>query len=537
MICKNCGTPATFDQPTPPSPTPHLYRKIQAPDQSEGISLRKALRDVESDLREIDNDITRVQAVLEELHRKREARHRFTIEHDAFLAPVRRLPPEILAKIFVICMPSYGSPSFNPQCSPFLFGQVCIGWRQVALLTQTLWSSITVNPYWPSHKMAALWVSRAMSAPLEIRLNSTGLPRAGAIQPAISVLALYCDRWKDLDLRIEEKMVLRLNLIRHRLPWLETLRIQNPKASQPWCRSQELNIFELAPRLRNLSLGIGISHTSVKIPWHQLTELKVHVTDIIECMSILRLVPNVVKCTMYALSRFPTTLISPENMPILTLSHLHSLGILRLAPPEDILRHLYLPIIDALHIENERTDSLLSRESFTSFLSGSSRTLRKLEIGCLNGRDSAHIAQCLRATPSLTELTLRGSGFWVTTDLLRLLTRLPDVDALVPDLEALEISDRSIPFDECVRMIESRWSVATGAQVKKLSIKMVMEEDWRADVADLKPLLKCRQEGMMVSVLNEWNKDLLTYVTPCALHSRSSLSNGVHPDLILRRPG
>jgi hypothetical protein len=163
-------------------------------------------------------------------------------------------------------MPNYGNSSFNPYCPPFLLGQVCISWSQVALSTQALWSSITVNPHWPSHKMANLWISRAISAPLTIRLDSTGPSREGAIQPAIAVLAQYCDRWKNLDLRIEEKMVSRLNSIRHRLPWLETLRIQNPRESQLWCQSQELNIFELAPRLHNLSLACGISYTGVKIP-------------------------------------------------------------------------------------------------------------------------------------------------------------------------------------------------------------------------------------------------------------------------------
>src|ERR1700734_1333979 len=101
------------------------------------------------------------------------------------------------------------------------------------------------------------------------------------------------------------------------------------------------------------------------------------------------------------------------------------------------------------------------------------------------------------------------SHFPVTTDLLHLLTCLPEIAVLVPDLEVLEISDRSIPFYECVRMIESRWWVATGAQLKKLYIEMVGGEDWQADVANLKPNLKCRQEGMMISVFTKCNRDLL----------------------------
>ena len=138
-----------------------------------------------------------------------------------------------------------------------------------------------------------------------------------------------------------------------------------------------------------------------------------------------------------------------------------------------------------------------------SLLSCSSRTLRRLEIDCLHSwEDSARIAHCLRATPLLTELCLRGrgSGSWLTTDLLRLLTRQPNVDVLVPDLEVLELSDQSIPCYDCMGMIESRWWVAAGAHLKRVHIKMVRREDWLIDAEILKRLLKCRQEGMVISI-------------------------------------
>jgi hypothetical protein len=49
-------------------------------------------------------------------------------------------------------------------------------------------------------------------------------------------------------------------------------------------------------------------------------------------------------------------------------------------------------------------------------------------------------------------------------------------------------------------MIESRWRVATGAQLKRLHIEMVRAEDWQMDVANLKPVLKYREEGMAISI-------------------------------------
>jgi len=251
-------------------------------------------------------------------------------------------------------------------------------------------------------------MSRAMTAPLTIRLDYTGISRAGRIQPTIAVLTQYCDRWQKLDLCIPESMVSRLDSIRDRLPWLKTLRIQNPTESRSW--SHELSIFEFAPQLCHLSLGCGISHTRLKIPWHQLIWLEAHVNDTDECLGTLQLVPNLIKCRVCRKSdvQFPKASIPSQNISILSFPHLRFFRVLHLPCLDKIFKHLELPNIHALHVAGENKqakDAWFSRQPFISFLSHSSHTLRKLEIDCLRAcEDSAHIVRCLRATPSLTEL-------------------------------------------------------------------------------------------------------------------------------------
>jgi hypothetical protein len=164
------------------------------PDASEAFIVRKALQYANSDLHGLHGNIAYVQAILDELHLKCESLRKFTTEHDAFLAPICRIPAEILIKIFMLCM-NYDLSSFSPNHSPSLFGQVCRGWQQVALSMQKLWSSITVTYYWPSSVKAKLWISRASSAPLTICLASvhpqTG--RVGKFLPVIAVLVEHCD--------------------------------------------------------------------------------------------------------------------------------------------------------------------------------------------------------------------------------------------------------------------------------------------------------------------------------------------------------
>ena len=388
-----------------------------------------------------------------------------------------------------------------------------MGWRQVTLSAQALWSSITVTRDRPSNKMTNLWISRALSAPLTIRLDCTGSSRVGHIQLAISVLVQYCDRWKILELCIPESTVPRLKSIRYRLPSLESLSIENPKTPRLW--SHELNIFEFAPRLRNLSIGHGIFHARLKIPWHQLTELTAHIKNITECLEILQLVPNLVKCTVYNASSTLETSILLQNTPILTLPHLHSFRISSWVRPDEVFKYIRLPIIHTLHIahDNERQSSKdlmwFSQQPFVSLLSCSSHTLRKLEIDCLYVReDSARIVHCLQAVPSLEELHLRGSGGWVTAELLHLLTHQANIEVLVPALEVFEIRDHSIPCYDCMSMIESR-RVMVGTHLRRVHIEIVMAKEW-LDAEILNRLRKFRREGMVISIVNIMkNWDLL----------------------------
>ncbi|KAJ7194315.1 hypothetical protein GGX14DRAFT_378075, partial [Mycena pura] len=48
---------------------------------------------------------------------------------------------EILAHIFVYCLP-HGRIRPSPRTAPLVLGQICRRWRDVALSTGRLWSSL-----------------------------------------------------------------------------------------------------------------------------------------------------------------------------------------------------------------------------------------------------------------------------------------------------------------------------------------------------------------------------------------------------------
>ena len=513
LRCKTCSTPIHSHKTIPPSPTPHLHHTIQAPNATEAIRLREALRLATPIVPQLDDDISHLQMLLDELRRKREPLLNFIAEQNTILAPIRRLPAEILAKIFVLCM-NYDTSSFDPMQSPLLVGRVCRGWRQVALSTQKLWSSITVTNYRSSSKMVKLWMSRAISAPLTIHLDST-YRSAGEIESAIAVLVQYCDRWQHLDMNFYRTPPSCLTSIRRNLPLLESLRIRSSTAF--------VNIFEVAPHLHTLSLDSWTSRIRLKVPWSQLTELETEVSCSTDGLYTLKLMPNLVKCTMHKSNNSGSVL--PHNITILTLSHLRFFCLLSIRP-DNIFNHLHLPTISALRIRYQdkwqTSDTRwYSRQPFISLLS--SHTLRKLEIedGLSKYEDSTHIAHFLQAMPALEELHLRGlDSRWVTADLLHLLTRRANTDVLVPALETLEISSEFIPCGPSTSMIESRWRIAKedgygGARLKRLQFLMSVSNNWLVDVENLNRLRKCRQEGMVISIIGRYHclrKDLLDLV-------------------------
>ncbi|KIM79566.1 hypothetical protein PILCRDRAFT_26422, partial [Piloderma croceum F 1598] len=107
------------------------------PNAFESKMLRDVLLQAGSDLAQLDSEIDRVQAVREALCQKRQALLKFIAEHNAILAPIRRLPPELLTDIFARCSPP--SMLWQEQEAPSPCAQVCAGWRKAAVSTQQLW--------------------------------------------------------------------------------------------------------------------------------------------------------------------------------------------------------------------------------------------------------------------------------------------------------------------------------------------------------------------------------------------------------------
>ena len=157
----------------------HWLKKLGThlvPSLVEANSIRDKVSCAEEDLREVEQEIRVQDTVLNRLSCKRNELSRSIENHKALLSPVRRLPDEILAEIFMYCLLPYGS--IVNEGTLRLLAQISSRWRAVALSTQVLWSFIFVGGKSTTQGCLAnltLQLERSGTHPLTVFFYTSGI--------------------------------------------------------------------------------------------------------------------------------------------------------------------------------------------------------------------------------------------------------------------------------------------------------------------------------------------------------------------------
>ncbi|KAL1674241.1 hypothetical protein EV122DRAFT_221006, partial [Schizophyllum commune] len=120
--------------------------------------------------------------------------------HNALAAPWRRLPPEILSMIFVMALPN--SWSRLPACKrTFNCMAVCVMWRNVALQTPQLWTSLRFDRFTntlKSHvRSLATELRKSGQLPLDLSIDLVFTPSMDAwSDEAWALLCAESHRWR-----------------------------------------------------------------------------------------------------------------------------------------------------------------------------------------------------------------------------------------------------------------------------------------------------------------------------------------------------
>ncbi|EEB94535.1 hypothetical protein MPER_06635 [Moniliophthora perniciosa FA553] len=97
---------------------------------------------------QIDEELRVLRARMDELMTRRGKVERFISSHLALASPVRGISEDVLAEIFLRCLPTDRIPSRSVADAPIVLTMVCRKWREVAVRTPRLWAALHI--YFPT---------------------------------------------------------------------------------------------------------------------------------------------------------------------------------------------------------------------------------------------------------------------------------------------------------------------------------------------------------------------------------------------------
>ncbi|KAK7052167.1 F-box domain-containing protein [Favolaschia claudopus] len=239
---------------------------------------------------------------------------------DSYKYPVLTLPNEIVAEIFLQFLPPY--PAVFGKNTPTHLTHICRQWRDVALSTPALWRAIRPGPpyMWKmSHEEAfsltTAFLERSGSLPLSVHASDWYQP--SAFVPSI---ILYRDRWEHVKFTLEAPTL--ANALDGPMPLLRTmwLRPQSGSSAQP-VTVQSDNV----PLLRSVILD-KYGARIVRLPWSQLTSLKLSPVSLTPCVSILRQTTCLTNLALCPSNGWSAGDDPQDTYPDLILPHLENLA-------------------------------------------------------------------------------------------------------------------------------------------------------------------------------------------------------------------
>jgi hypothetical protein len=385
---------------------------------------------------------------------QRDAFQKHAEEQNALLSPVRSLPPELLAEIFSHCIPAW-----RQRASPYikratmLCSHVCGQWRDIALSTPRLWACLSFSIH--KHDSSStdllnqLWLSRTGECPLTLHISLAS--RSLNIRSFVNHTLPPSHRWQHLFVMIIPGALKDFAAAVGPVPRLETLDLQCRLRFVPsGTETLPVTIFESAPKLHVVDLDFQNCPFGIRIPWCQLTDLKVSNCSVDKCLDVLSGLPNLVAFDVHLVD--PRGLVL-ERRPVLQLSRLKKLQVRSGQISAYLFDHLLLSALRTFEYHKTGDCS----QEVISLLSRSSCSLRKFT--CRGSATSRHNhPEILRMSPDLVELDIGAISSITIAQLTNQGSSSQQSPCLVPKLRILRC-DRGSEFDDqgFVDMVESRW--------------------------------------------------------------------------------
>ncbi|THV03753.1 hypothetical protein K435DRAFT_851542 [Dendrothele bispora CBS 962.96] len=320
--CPKCNSPIFHPRALVDSDdSQKISQRLRDPAQvaeEETVRVKHILHDAESQIASYDAQIAQLEEALSVLRHKHKCLQDYVAKHRSLLAPIRRLPPEILILIFLIhcrrspILLSLGSSnSHQSESSAIFLSQVSIGWRRVALTSPHLWSyldlSIRDNLTRRRNKdkdkagfqhHLSFYLKRSLQVPLTVYLHmedssdSDGDWHAAfgkILQPVYRrCSSLVIDCFFHCQFPVHTLSIASIT----DLPCLEYLKLPADSLMEGW--SPALPTYQ-APRLRHLEITTMYqsrplefsSSVFQQFPWAQITTFELSMLHVLELWKFL----------------------------------------------------------------------------------------------------------------------------------------------------------------------------------------------------------------------------------------------------------
>ncbi|KAF9238467.1 hypothetical protein BU15DRAFT_75167 [Melanogaster broomeanus] len=248
--------------------------------------IHELLAERNEELSAVAEEIERARAEVQRLENKREKVREIAQELEALISPVRRMPTDIMAKVFEHCVRDEGMRKADPQLTPLLLGQVCRSWRSLLFSLPCLWTTLQLDfpagaKDWDALMQSKImsmhvWFSRSKAVPISLFLGQSKgslIPWPTLMHLDKEILALNC-RLKDLTLHFSPRSLSSLlTFAQSPLPYLQHLELQNSN-SLPSNENPPAIVLHSAPSLRSFSISwCSLDLRDFQVPWSQLQQL------------------------------------------------------------------------------------------------------------------------------------------------------------------------------------------------------------------------------------------------------------------------
>lgn len=493
----------------------YLSRTNSTPTESEGTRLKGLILEEEDNIRHVDDEIAQVQAALDALM-LRLSNHCARLDtYTRITSCIRRLPTEILVKIFLVWHEvQHVNDRPMPNSTPLIISHVCSQWRDIAIDIPELWEDIRIDANRDGAVcLAKLWLSRTKTSLFSITLWTYDLFQTGIID----FLLPYLPNCRSLRMHLPGSVFYYLDLsvippgsmrrLEHIAVMISTSIRNGALAPQNPIWEHLSHQFHHAPLLRSAIISsIGsLDMKQIVLPWSQLTSLSLSMSFCPEIFVALRQCQSLELCELYVQHPEDGNLWVPD-LSSTTVTYLPYLRRLTaLVQDGSIMNHIYqsftLPALVYLSVS-----SPWSSEAFLSFQARSRFELKELELaGSTLGLEE--IEPILRSISSLRCLNLLSCEFYKPSFLEALqVSSSDDEDAvtLLPKLEDLIVVDRQseVRDIDVANMVEPRWKKVRADVSQIRYISLPLSDDIPNDDT-IRRLNQCLEEGLRVNIFRE----------------------------------